>query len=394
MSDILHFFRDCSGKLTAVSLPFELDEIIAQWSGLINHMARNHNGAFSRDEWAYMIYFLDRHLLEEVYIKTFGLPADGNSGVIHMLMRPRGQVAVWLPNNVSLLGPLVLILLSLSGNPVIIKSGSHSQNLTQVFLDYSSTQLTHGALRNYLSSKVKVETFSRDDPRQKDMAAEAKVRLFFGSDMSAKVIDSLPHPIGSLSFAFVDRKSEIWMEKGAVTADTLAMLIKVMAIYGRFGCTSPQKVVVIDGSPQDAVDLSKRLAEMWPSVIRRDVEPHTASENVKALQSAAALGWQPAIAERNGAVFASGGFDLPPFAGAMALPVISATIQEAVAHLPSNIQTLGYALSSPNDRRWLLELANSGIKRFVPLAQMHHFGPYWDGYSYWSSLFETVEIRI
>ena len=100
------------------------------------------------------------------------------------------------------------------------------------------------------------------------------------------------------------------------------------------------------------------------------------------------------IAERNGVVFTSGGFDLPPFTGAMALPVISGTLKEAAAHLPHNIQTIGYALPNPNNLRWLSQLATLQIKRFGSLAQMHHFGPYWDGYSYWSSVFETVEIGI
>jgi len=30
----------------------------------------------------------------------------------------------------------------------------------------------------------------------------------------------------------------------------------------------------------------------------------------------------------------------------------------------------------------------------VPIGNMHHFGPVWDGYGFWRQLFEEIEIVI
>ena len=54
-----------------------------------------------------------------------------------LFARPRGAVGLWLPNNVSLLGPLMLIVVSLSGNPLCMKAGSRSEDLTGVFLEFA-----------------------------------------------------------------------------------------------------------------------------------------------------------------------------------------------------------------------------------------------------------------
>lgn len=65
----------------------------------------------------------------------------------------------------SLLGPLTLILASLSGNPVWLKAGSRSEDLAAAFLDFCRTALPQGPLADYLQSRVRLESFDRDDPR-------------------------------------------------------------------------------------------------------------------------------------------------------------------------------------------------------------------------------------
>ena len=392
MSEVLHYFKNNRGGLTAAALPFGLETLISEWSALVPHMARNRHEAFSRAEWAYLITFLEESFLRQTVEGALGEPAQSSAGAVTRLLRPRGQVAVWLPNNVSLLGPLSLILISLTGNPAVIRGGSRSENLTRYFIEFALAFLPAGVLRHYLEGRVKVVDFPRDDPRHREMAEESRVRVVFGSDASARAIDSLPHPADSIGFSFIDRQSEAWIEAGAATDSTLEVLIRVLAVYGRAGCTSPQKVVVPGGSREDAVELCERLAALWPLAVRGDVERHVASENVKCSQWASALGWEPVMAARNGAVFAAGDFGLPPFTGAMALPVVHGSAEEAVLHLPPNIQTVGYALLAPADEIWLALLSRTRIKRFVPVSRMHHFGPVWDGFSFWRSMFEEVEI--
>ena len=101
--------------------PFDLEAVLADWAALRPAMTRTVPDGFERDEWAYLIQFLDRDNLKGAFTASFGEPvepvepgADGTG----VLARPRGTVAVWLPNNVSLLGPLTLILLTLTGNRI------------------------------------------------------------------------------------------------------------------------------------------------------------------------------------------------------------------------------------------------------------------------------------
>jgi hypothetical protein len=369
------------GAATLVGGP-DVDAILAGWDALRRPMLRTMPDAFTRDEWAYLVGFLDPDALR-------GLVENAAGGGV---LRPRGEVALWLPNNVSLLGPLMLVLVSLSGNPLRMKGGSRGDNLTGVFLDFALAQAT-GPLRAWLAARVRYDAFDRDDPRAAEMAAGSRVQVFFGSDEAARAVMSLPRPIGSVWLPFTDRRSEAWIEPAAATDDTLATLLRVFAIYGQAGCTSPRRVVLLDAAPADAVALRDRLLALWPRVLPRRPAMHVASANVMAAQWAAGLGWDAARAGGNAAVLAAGTLELPTFDAPMALPVVAASRAAAAAALPANIQTIGHAVADPRDPAWLELLATTAITRFVRLGRMHHFGAIWDGYELLRALFEHVEVE-
>src|ERR1022692_4494115 len=113
MSEWRHTFEAPAGRV-AVFLPFPLHDLIAGWSGLRAPMIRERSPAFTRDEWAYLLEFLDPGNLLRPFGVAFGDEVEREGGAVRHLARLRGQVAVWLPGNVSLLGPLTLILLSLT----------------------------------------------------------------------------------------------------------------------------------------------------------------------------------------------------------------------------------------------------------------------------------------
>jgi Acyl-CoA reductase (LuxC) len=391
MSDRLTYFNDASREI-AVALPFDLEAWIGEWSGLRSTMIRNRPEAFTRDEWAYLITFLDPESLLRVFESHFGKRTSASGAQVAALLRPRGPIAIWLPNNVSLLGPLTLILASLSGNAVWLKAGSHSEDLAAAFLEFCRTALPGGPLADYLQHRVRLDSFSRDDPRVGEMAASASVRIVFGSDEAVAAIDALPHPAESISFAFADRRSEAWIEPSRVDDATLESLAKVFAIYGQAGCTSPRRVVLIEGTIDQARTARDRLLALWGNVIPRDPPMHQASANILARQHAAILGWSAELTERHGAVLAVGEASLPEIEGPSLLPFVALPLDQAIQQLPSNIQTIGHAVTDPRDPRWLRMLANTSVKRFVPLARMHHFGPVWDGLRFWQMLFEEVEV--
>lgn len=348
----------------------ELDELLARWRTVQRAMTRERPEAFTRDEWAYLIAFLDERQLRAPFEQ---LRSPGYVAV------PRGPIAVWLPNNVSLLGPLTLILLSLTGNPIRVKAGSRADDLASAFVAYACGVAD-------VFNDVTVEQFDRTDPRNAQMAAEAKVRIAFGGDEAARAIDGLPHPLDSTGFYFADRTSEAWIEK--TDDETLRTLAKVFAIYGTAGCTSPRRVVVLKGDVRAVRD---RLAELWPAM--RDVAMHHASQNVMARQWAAALGWDAITTSRNAAVLAAGDVALPLPPSLFLLPIVSASEEEALATLPANIQTLGHALSPERLDALLPRLARTAVTRIVPVGAMHHFGAVWDGWEFWRSAFRMIEVQ-
>jgi hypothetical protein len=312
---------------------------------------------------------------------------------VGLLARPRGRVAVWLPSNVSLLGPLVVILLSLTGQGMRLKAGSGADDLAGVFVDFARATLTDGVLAGYLRDEVVVEHFDRADPRNAEMAAGAKVRIVFGSDEAVAAIEALPHAAGAVLCTFGDHQSEAWIEVARLDDATLTTLIKVFAIYGQAGCTSPRRMVILQGTADDARRARGRLMELWPKVMARDVPMHVASANVLSAQMARMNGWDAELCPRNAAVLACGGEGLGEAQGLMTLALVGATMEEALAGLPKNIQTIGHALGAKPGEDMLRRLADTRVKRFVPLGRMHYFGPIWDGANFFRGLFEEVEIE-
>lgn len=283
MSEIVQLYAN-SGIVVAVSLPIRAESMISQWSGLRSAMTRAVPGSFTRDEWAYLISFLDATNLSQPFKECFGEIVDAGAGPVVRLFRPRGSIALWLPNNVSLLGPLTLTLASLTGQSLRIKAGSKSGNLTTDFLDFVLLRLPDGELKRYLVDCVRCEVFDRHHSGNAEMAQEAQVRIVFGSNDAARSIEGLPHPLESIGFSFVDRRSEVWLETAALSDEVLATLLKVFAIYGQAGCTSPRRVVLLGEDVSKAVVLRDRLVELWPKVIPGQPDMHVSSENVMARQ--------------------------------------------------------------------------------------------------------------
>ena len=191
-------------------------------------------------------------------------------------------------------------------------------------------------------------------------------------------------------FSFSDKQSRIWCFKEDLNDEALQMIIKVFAIYGRAGCTSPQCITLLDGNQEDCHELSRRLAELWPQTMKKDVEMHFASDNVLSFQLATANQWNALLVERNRAVLSVGPATAALPSGHFHLPISWASLNKATEILPENIQTIGYVMSKDKEIQIAQHLKETNVKRFVPVEQMHHFGPVWDGMEFWKALFCEV----
>lgn len=369
-----------------MALSYDLDQRLAQWDQLRLRMVSSVPDEFTRDEWAYLITFLDRNSLMQPFSQSFGARGDG---IATALFRAHGPIAIWLPNNVSLLGPLVMLLCSFTGESIRIKAGSRSNDLCQAFVNYALEFLPQGELRDYLRERVVIDRFDRDDERNKTMAANASVRIVFGSDAATSAIHSYPHPVHSVGISFADHRSEAWVQMDALDDANIITLIKVFTIYGQAGCTSPQRVVIIDGNEADCKTLRAKMMALWP---KQEVPMHIASQNVLHHQLAVVSGWDAVTAPRNAAVIGLGSLTADAMVGLMSLAIVSATAEEAANALPVNIQTIGHCLADANTAPWLSLIARTPVQRWVPVGQMHHFGAVWDGVNFWRQLFEEIEL--
>ena len=355
--------------------PDRMMRVIADWGVVRAAMIRRKPDAFAREEWGYLLSFLDPAALLQPWREHFAAQPQPP--------RPREPVAVWTPNNVSLLGPLVLVLLSLPGGRVRVKSPLAADDLTGAFLDFARAHAPAGPLAEWLAGGVEAARFDRTDARNAQWAAEAEVRIVFGSDEACAAINALPHPVDSVQFSFGDHRSVAWIEDGAVTDEVVDTLVKVFAVYGQAGCTSPSVAVLLGGSRDSALALRDRMIARWPLLIRNPTPWHTASAHTLAFQWARANGWDAAVAPGRGSVLAVGEPGLPAFSGPAALPITWAEPDEAVRLLPANLQTIGHALRNPADPRWAALRAAARPLRWVPLAEMHHFSHVWDGLCWW-----------
>jgi hypothetical protein len=391
-----------------VHLPHEPAAVLGAWQSVQAAMVRSRPDAFDRAEWAYLMTFLDAHALASVFDEAFG-PAVPEGAAPPRLRRPRGDIGLWLPNNVSLLGPLVLVLLSLIGAKLRVKGGSRGDDLCGAWLDWLRGHVPDGPLCDWLERQVDFAVFSSADPRSEEMSAASATRIAFGSDEALRAIEALPHPLGSVFVPFGHRVSEAWISPARIAEDAVVDdLIRVFAIYGQAGCTSPSRVVVLDGTPADARRLRDRVVERWAAVLPAPPPPHVASRSLMEFQLARAAGRDPAFAPCRAAVCSSPG--IPPVPGGKPaalerffspgtgelrgeLPIFAEAVSEALLRLPPNTQTLGLAVGEAYREALRPYLVSAPCKRVVPIAAMHHFGPVWDGVAFWDACFEEIDLR-
>lgn len=377
------------GRATAVHAPISVPDLVAGWAALRSAMIRHRPDEFTRNEWAYLVGFLDGHRLMRPFIDAAGPPAPGAQAQRWLV--PHERVALWLPNNVSLLGCLALVLISLGGARVRVKSGSRSTDLLAAFVAFARRHATSTALREWLEG-VEAQQFDRGDSRNAKMSEWAQVRIFFGSDEAAAAVEDLPHRTGSPFLAFGTHTSEAWWTPAAIgDAGAVSALAKVFAVYGQAGCTSPRRVFIVDGSGSDAQALVEALAAAWDSLAAQRVPQAVASEVVLADQLALAQGLRARRLADNAGLLASGPARPAQRLAHMALEVQWGTLDDAVATSPANLQTVGHPFGGTPTPDWAAAFARTCGNRLVPVARMHDFGHVWDGVRWWEQLFREIE---
>jgi len=383
----LHWF-DATTSRVVVQLPHSIEEILADWHVIRLRMIRQVHPDFTRSEWAYLIQFLDRDRLRSIFTGTFG-NSSAATACADRLLAPRQRIALWLPNNVSLLGPLTLILLSLIGSDIRVKTGSRSRDLSASLFQWLGRECPAGKLRQWLLGSLEIESFNRTDKRNADMALWAGARIFFGGDSAARAIENLEHPIDSIGFYFSHKVSECWIDPESANEATAMNLAKVFWIYGQAGCTSPKRAFLMGGTQQQATAFAQLLGEVWTRAVPERQPRNVASETFMASQWASANGLNTMPLGQNSALAILCSPGTLPLEAHMTIAIQYGTPDQAVKTAPANLQTIGHAMVDTSNPARLAMLSSTNAVRFVPIASMHDFGPIWDGQSWWRNLFTT-----
>lgn len=381
-------FFNSNGSHRAVLTKFDINEIIEDYSNLRKIMIRKISPDFSRDEWAYLCTFIEKESLKEVLNETFG--SDSSNTSIKEAFKAKENLSIWLPNNVSLLGPLMLIYASLAGIKVTAKAGSSGYNISETFKKFILENLPNTELSKFFET-VSIFQASRDSKEVLRMSQQGDVRIMFGSNQAADSIRKMPCKVDSEYIPFVDHVSEAWFTNFEKLSDKdIQDLLKVFLIYGQAGCTSPKRVICIDFNENEIKDLENRILSTWEMLVKEDLPPHQASENTKAKQLALAYGWKVSEISRSKGNLLIGDFDCRPFVSHHSLQLIPTSLNQAIENIPEHIQTVGLQKENIDISLKLAESTN--IKRIVPIGKMHHFSSIWDGFSFFKSFFTQLTL--
>jgi hypothetical protein len=232
------------------------------------------------------------------------------------------------------------------------------------------------------------------------MAAEADLRAVFGSDATVAAVEALPHPATSIGLNFGDHVSEAWVGAGASLAEAARALAPVFAAYGRAGCTSPRRVVLLEADGARADAFAAALAVAIDSLAHEPPDAHASLQSLLARQVGMGEGWKAHVAARGAAVVmaqpdpaqegSGGSLGWAELPGMLTLPVVCRSLDAACAELPENIQTIG--LSDAPEPALVARLAHAGVLRICRLPAMHDFGAVWDGRPVLRSLFDDVTV--
>ena len=201
----------------------------------------------------------------------------------------------------------------------------------------------------------------------------------------------MPHAPGSRFLGFGNMYSEAWIDRQHLNDATAEQLIRVFAIYGQAGCTSPRRVVILNASHENAMRWSDRLVELWPQIAPAVAAPHTASQNLLFHQLATHAGAHARLTPGNRSIVAVADRSAEIPEGPQTLLLSGATLDEAVRSTPSNLQTLGLAVSAATHQEIVQRATDMHVRRMVPLSQMHHFGSLWDGHLLAATFFDFIE---
>ncbi len=333
------------------------------------------------------------------------LEQDFRRGRTNAVIVPAGLVFHVAPANVDTMFVYSWALAFLTGNTNIVRLTTQLSPLMEHLL--ACIRQVGAARRGTLEGNWFV-TYPHESTATALISAKCDLRIIWGGDETVARLRNVPLNPHAAERAFASKRSLSVIDAVnylALSATERSKVAEGMALdiapFGQMACSSPHVVYWL--GTLDAVRVCKERFELDldRALGAKGTEPEFAAA-VRRLNFAFDAAASGRVAQINHRAYTTNLLSSPsaepdqlPHCGVGLLShVACGRMEDIVAYLKSDHQTITYAGLSDDQRQHLAEAAGiAGVDRVVPFGRALAFSPQWDGYDLWSDLTRIVVVE-
>ena len=312
-----------------------------------------------------------------------------------MRANARGLACHWLAGNVQILGLFALVQAILTKNCNLLKVSKNDEGVFRLLLtafeglEYSSTD-GHVIKGDDLLKTIAVVYFPRTaDDVARQMSASADVRIAWGGREAVETVASYPSRYDAETVIFGPKLSMAVIAREDLQdeqeARKLARRVAVdVSIFDQTGCASPHNVYIERNGTVSPEQFSELLTEAMRKTELQIPKPAMSAEQVSAIHSIRS------VYDFCGKVYGSKTMSYtilldeeptshkPVYSRVIFVHVVD-DINEALAYVNEDIQTIGISSASERVLLFASDAAHRGAMRFPLIGRMLNFEMPWDG---------------
>lgn len=318
---------------------------------------------------------------------------------------PTGLVFHVTPANVDTMFAYSWALSFLAGNANVVRLTSQMSPLVEDLLECMNSVL---ASHSEVCRGNWFVTYGHDDAVTARLSAECDVRIVWGGDETVKRLRAVPLNPHAAERSFASKRSLSVLSANAFLSVEQAVRRQIsermaadIAPFGQMACSSPHVVYWI-GAAEDCKKAMRVFGACLESAMEAKLGEPDFGWAVRRLNFAFGALAEGRAEEMSQQPHTTQVFSPRANSAEMAEPCgagfLAHTHVGAVSLVPALLgryhQTITYFGLSETERETLaLESGKLGVDRIVPIGQALDFGPYWDGYDFWSDLTRVVIVN-
>ncbi len=312
-----------------------------------------------------------------------------------MRANARGLVCHWLAGNVQILGLFALVQAILTKNSNLLKVSKNDEGVFRLLLTaFEGLEFTckdgHVIKGEALLKTIAVIYFPRTaDDVARQMSASADVRIAWGGREAVETVASYPSRYDAETVIFGPKLSMAIIAREDLQdeqeARKLARRVAVdVSIFDQTGCASPHNVYIERNGAISTEQFCELLTEAMRKTEIQIPKPAMSAEQVSAIHSIRS------VYDFCGKVYGSETMSYtillddepashkPVYSRVIFVHVLD-DINDALAFVNEDIQTIGISSASERVQLFASEAAHRGAMRFPLIGRMLNFEMPWDG---------------